>query len=140
MSTDSPKTYSIKNYGCQMNVYDGERMAEMFAAQGMTPAEDKADADLVVLDPKAKKTISAKSQQSAIDYNVFEGHEVTGLPRFTLTRGRVAVTEGKLDGREGWGEFVARAPKGAVNRALSEWKALSAPRPVERAGIPATGV
>ena len=99
-----------------------------------------ADADLVVLDPKAKKTISARSQQSAIDYNVFEGHEVIGLPRFTLTRGRVAVTEGKLDGREGWGEFVAREPKGAVNRALSEWKALSSPRPVERAGIPATGV
>lgn len=49
MSTDSPKTYAIKNYGCQMNVYDGERMAEMFAAQGMTPADDKADADLVVL-------------------------------------------------------------------------------------------
>ena len=99
-----------------------------------------ADADLVVLDPKAGKTISAASQQSAIDYNVFEGHQVTGLPRFTLTRGRVAVTEGKLDTREGWGEFVARAPRGEVNRALSAWKELSAPRPVERSGIPATGV
>jgi tRNA-2-methylthio-N6-dimethylallyladenosine synthase len=49
MSTDSPKTYSIKNYGCQMNVYDGERMAEMFESQGMTPADEKANADLVVL-------------------------------------------------------------------------------------------
>ena len=49
MSTDSPKTYHVKNYGCQMNVYDGERMAEMFAAQGMTAADVKADADLVVL-------------------------------------------------------------------------------------------
>ena len=49
MSTDSPKTYSIKNYGCQMNVYDGERMAEMFESQGMSPADDKAHADLVVL-------------------------------------------------------------------------------------------
>ena len=49
MSTDSPKTYSIKNYGCQMNVYDGDRMAEMFESQGMTPADDKANADLVVL-------------------------------------------------------------------------------------------
>jgi tRNA-2-methylthio-N6-dimethylallyladenosine synthase len=49
MSTDSPKTYSIKNYGCQMNVYDGERMAEMFQSQGMTPADEKANADLVVL-------------------------------------------------------------------------------------------
>ena len=46
---DSPKTYSIKNYGCQMNVYDGERMAEMFESQGMSPADDKANADLVVL-------------------------------------------------------------------------------------------
>jgi tRNA-2-methylthio-N6-dimethylallyladenosine synthase len=49
MSTDSPKTYSIKSYGCQMNVYDGERMAEMFESQGMTQADDKANADLVVL-------------------------------------------------------------------------------------------
>ncbi len=43
-----PKTFMVKNYGCQMNVYDGERMAEMLSARGMT-ATDKADADLVVL-------------------------------------------------------------------------------------------
>ncbi len=49
MTTESPKTYAIKNYGCQMNVYDGERMAEMFAAQGMTEADDRNAADLVVL-------------------------------------------------------------------------------------------
>jgi tRNA-2-methylthio-N6-dimethylallyladenosine synthase len=49
MSTDSPKTYHVKNYGCQMNVYDGERMAELFDAQGMVAADDKNDADLVVL-------------------------------------------------------------------------------------------
>ena len=49
MSTESPKTYHVKNYGCQMNVYDGERMAEMFEAQGMTLADEKANADLVVL-------------------------------------------------------------------------------------------
>jgi dihydropyrimidinase len=99
-----------------------------------------ADADLVVWDPKATKTISAKTQQSAIDYNVFEGHEVTGLPRYTLTRGRVAVTEGKVAPKEGHGQFVGREPKGAVNRALSTWKELTAPRPVQRLGIPASGV
>jgi tRNA-2-methylthio-N6-dimethylallyladenosine synthase len=49
MSTDSPKTYHVKNYGCQMNVYDGERMAEMLAAQGMTATDDRGAADLVVL-------------------------------------------------------------------------------------------
>ncbi|MBH9538500.1 tRNA (N6-isopentenyl adenosine(37)-C2)-methylthiotransferase MiaB [Novosphingopyxis sp. YJ-S2-01] len=42
------KTYHVKSFGCQMNVYDGERMAELMEAQGMT-ATDKADADLVIL-------------------------------------------------------------------------------------------
>ncbi|MFV0302551.1 MAG: amidohydrolase family protein, partial [Paracoccus sp. (in: a-proteobacteria)] len=99
-----------------------------------------ADADLVVWDPQAEKTIQAGSQQSAIDYNVFEGQKVKGLPRYTLTRGVVALRDGKLDSREGHGEFVAREPRGQVNRALSAWKELTAPRPVQRSGIPASGV
>ena len=45
----TPKTFKIKSFGCQMNVYDGERMAEMLAQQGMTPADEALDADLVVL-------------------------------------------------------------------------------------------
>jgi tRNA-2-methylthio-N6-dimethylallyladenosine synthase len=44
-----PKTFHIKSFGCQMNVYDGERMAEMLGARGLTAAADGADADLVVL-------------------------------------------------------------------------------------------
>jgi tRNA-2-methylthio-N6-dimethylallyladenosine synthase len=44
-----PKTFHVKSFGCQMNVYDGERMAELMAAQGMTAAADSASADLVVL-------------------------------------------------------------------------------------------
>jgi dihydropyrimidinase len=99
-----------------------------------------ADADLVVWDPKRKKTISAAKQQSAIDYNVFEGIEVEGLPRFTLTRGQVAVTEDTISTEQGHGEFVAREAKNPVNRALSTWKEITAPRKVERTGIPATGV
>jgi dihydropyrimidinase len=99
-----------------------------------------SDADIVVWDPKRKKTITAKTQQSAIDYNVFEGFEVTGLPRFTLTRGEVAVTESKVDVHQGHGEFVAREAKNPVNRALSTWKEITAPRKVERAGIPMSGV
>src|SRR5690606_19986998 len=99
-----------------------------------------ADADLMVWDPKREKVISAKSQQSAIDYNVFEGQKVTGLPRFVLTRGQVAVTEGAMSSREGHGRFVAREANGAVNRARSVWKEVSNPRPIARQGIPATGV
>src|SRR6195952_848777 len=48
-STSPPQTYRVKSSGCQMNVYDGERMAELLGAGGMTPAADGADADLVVL-------------------------------------------------------------------------------------------
>jgi dihydropyrimidinase len=99
-----------------------------------------ADADLVVWDPKRKKTISAAKQQSAIDYNVFEGIEVEGLPRFTLTRGQVAVTEDTISTEQGHGQFVKREAKNPVNRALSTWKEITAPRKVERTGIPATGV
>jgi tRNA-2-methylthio-N6-dimethylallyladenosine synthase len=45
----TPKTFKIKSFGCQMNVYDGERMAELLGARGMSPAADSQDADLVVL-------------------------------------------------------------------------------------------
>jgi dihydropyrimidinase len=99
-----------------------------------------ADADLVVWDPEKEKTITAGAQQSSIDYNVFEGQRVKGLPRFTLTRGQVAVNDGKVQTQEGHGKFVAREARPAVNRALSAWKDLTAPRPVVRTGIPATGV
>jgi dihydropyrimidinase len=99
-----------------------------------------ADADLVVWDPKAEKTITASAQQSAIDYNVFEGQKVVGLPRFTLSRGRVGFADGKVVPKEGHGQFVAREARPAVNRALSQWKDLTAPRPVTRSGMSATGV
>ena len=99
-----------------------------------------ADADLMVLDPEKSKTIMAAHQQSAIDYNVFEGKVVKGLPRFVLTRGQVAVRDGAVQTQEGHGQFVGREARPAVNRALSQWKALTAPRPVVRTGVPATGV
>src|SRR4051794_1242387 len=45
----TPKTFKIKSFGCQMNVYDGERMAELLGQRGMTAAVDSESADLVVL-------------------------------------------------------------------------------------------
>jgi tRNA-2-methylthio-N6-dimethylallyladenosine synthase len=45
----NPKTFKIKSFGCQMNVYDGERMAELLGARGMSAAAENEDADLVVL-------------------------------------------------------------------------------------------
>ncbi|MBZ9704644.1 MULTISPECIES: dihydropyrimidinase [unclassified Mesorhizobium] len=99
-----------------------------------------ADADIIVWDPKRKKTISSKKQQSVIDYNVFEGVEVTGLPRFVFSRGELSIEETEVKAKPGHGQFVGREPNAAVNRALSTWKEITAPRKVERTGIPATGV
>ncbi|TPJ39153.1 dihydropyrimidinase [Mesorhizobium sp. B2-5-13] len=99
-----------------------------------------ADADIIVWDPKRRKTISSKKQQSVIDYNVFEGVEVTGLPRFVFSRGELSIEEAEVKAKPGHGEFVGREPNAAVNRALSTWKEITAPRKVERTGIPATGV
>ena len=47
--TEIPKTYRVKSFGCQMNVYDGERMSELLAAQGMIAAAEGQNAELVVL-------------------------------------------------------------------------------------------
>ena len=47
--TPPPRTYRVKSFGCQMNVYDGERMAELLGQQGIAPAPEGEEADLVVL-------------------------------------------------------------------------------------------
>ena len=46
---ESPKKVFVKTYGCQMNVYDSERMAAALAAEGYGPTDAPEDADLVLL-------------------------------------------------------------------------------------------
>lgn len=48
MKHNAPKSFHVKSFGCQMNVYDGERMAEMLDGEGMVAA-DEMEADLVIL-------------------------------------------------------------------------------------------
>jgi dihydropyrimidinase len=91
-----------------------------------------SDADVVVWDPKASKTISAKSQVSVIDYNVFEGTKVEGLPRTTLSRGEIVYNAGKLTCALGRGRFVKRAPFPPESRALGAWKKFTASTKIER--------
>jgi dihydropyrimidinase len=94
-----------------------------------------SDADLVIWDPDATKTISAKTQVSRIDYNVFEGFACRGLPRATVSRGKLAWIDGTLRAESGAGSYVARAPFPAVHVANATWRKLSAPRPVERIDV-----
>ena len=67
-----------------------------------------SDADLVIFDPARKHTISAKTHHMRVDYSMFEGIEVTGMPDVVLSRGKVIVEAEKFLGRAGAGEFLKR--------------------------------
>jgi len=69
-----------------------------------------ADADIVVWDPAATKTISAKTHHQKIDFNIFEGMTVTGCASHTISQGRVVYADGKLDVERGAGRYVDRPP------------------------------
>jgi dihydropyrimidinase len=68
-----------------------------------------SDADLVIFDPERKHTISAKTHHMRVDYSMFEGIQVTGMPDAVLLRGRVVVEADKFLGRAGAGDFLKRA-------------------------------
>ena len=68
-----------------------------------------SDADLVIFDPARKHTISARTHHMRVDYSMFEGIEVTGMPDVVLSRGRVVIENNKFLGSAGAGEFLKRA-------------------------------
>ncbi|MEQ9180659.1 MAG: amidohydrolase family protein, partial [Nitratireductor sp.] len=137
-------TYGVSTGRLTMNEFVAVTSTNPAKIFGMYPKKgaitEGADADIVVWDPEKTKTISAKTQQSAIDYNVFEGIEVKGLPKYVLSRGEVVVDDFQVKAKPGHGQFVAREARGPVSTALSQWKEITAPRKVERSGIPASGV
>jgi dihydropyrimidinase len=68
-----------------------------------------SDADLVIFDPERKHIISAATHHMRVDYSMFEGIQVTGMPEVVLSRGRVVVEDNKFMGRAGQGEFLKRS-------------------------------
>ena len=68
-----------------------------------------SDADLVVFDAKRKHTISAKTHHMRVDYSMFEGITVTGMPDLVMSRGRVLVEGETFLGKPGSGNFLKRA-------------------------------
>ncbi len=69
-----------------------------------------ADADLVVWDPEGTKTISAKTHHQNIDFNIFEGMTVTGIPSHTISQGNLVYSNGELKVERGAGRYVDRPP------------------------------
>jgi len=67
-----------------------------------------SDADLVVFDPNEEQTISAKTHHMRVDYSMFEGICVKGVPKIVLSRGRTIIENGRFVGKPGAGEFLKR--------------------------------
>jgi len=70
-----------------------------------------SDADIVVFDPNRTITLSAKTHHMRVDYNPYEGRQVTGVTDTVLSRGRVIVEKGRFVGRAGAGSFIKRQPR-----------------------------
>ncbi|MEM7703001.1 MAG: tRNA (N6-isopentenyl adenosine(37)-C2)-methylthiotransferase MiaB [Pseudomonadota bacterium] len=96
-----PKTYRVKSFGCQMNVYDGERMGELLAEKGIKPAPEGEDADLVVLNTCHIREKAAEKVYSDIGRLVKAGEEAGRKPVIAVA-GCVAQAEGE--------EIMERAP------------------------------
>jgi dihydropyrimidinase len=72
-----------------------------------------SDADLVVLDPQLHQTIDGRSMQSRAGYSVYDGREVYGWPRFTISRGDIAFADGQVVAEPGRGQWLHREPTAA---------------------------
>ncbi|MBS3927562.1 MAG: tRNA (N6-isopentenyl adenosine(37)-C2)-methylthiotransferase MiaB [Sphingomonadales bacterium] len=96
--TPPPRTYRVKSFGCQMNVYDGERMAELLAEQGIQPAPEGEEADLVVLNTCHIREKAAEKVYSDIG----RLRRADGTAPLIAVAGCVAQAEGE--------EIMARAP------------------------------
>ena len=108
----------IHEFGVRGGRISLNRMVELLATNpakyfGLYPRKGTvavgSDADIVVFDPDKRVTLSAERSHSRVDYNLYEGTEVTGAPEVVLVRGKVIVEGGELVGQPGDGRFVKRA-------------------------------
>jgi dihydropyrimidinase len=111
----------IHEFGVRTGRISLNRMVELLATNpaklfGLYPRKGTiavgSDADLVVFDPNKKVTLSVKNAHSKVDYNLYEGTQVTGSPEVVLLRGHVLVENDELVASPGIGQFVARARYG----------------------------
>ncbi|MFT7616730.1 MAG: dihydropyrimidinase [Planctomycetota bacterium] len=91
-----------------------------------------ADADIVVWDPSASRVISKDTHHQNIDFNIYEGMEVTGLAAMTMSRGKILWQDGKLMPHEGWGKYVDRPCHPNFEVAQQKKNKLDEPTPVRR--------
>lgn len=91
-----------------------------------------ADADVVVWDPEGTRTISAKTHHQNVDFNIFEGRTVRGIPSHTVSQGRIVWRDGELRAERGAGRYIDRPPFARPFDGMDERARRNAPQKVER--------
>jgi dihydropyrimidinase len=71
-----------------------------------------ADADLIVLDPQRRRVIDGAAMESRAGYSTYDGWEVYGWPRFTVSRGEVVLEDGAIVAAPGRGQWLRRGSAG----------------------------
>ena len=82
--------------------------ARLFGMPTKGAIEVGRDADLVLFDPDARRTVRAADLHHTSDYTPYEGLEVQGAVRSTIVRGTFVVRDGAFVGTRGYGRFVER--------------------------------
>jgi dihydropyrimidinase len=106
------------------------RIFNLYPRKGVIAAG--ADADLVLWDPAGTRTISARTQHSNGDFNLFEGRTVRGIPSHTVSRGRVVYAAGTLRAERGSGQYLKRPAFGPDFHAAARRAHALAPAAVPR--------
>ena len=91
-----------------------------------------ADADIVVWDPEATKTISAKTHHQNIDFNIFEGMKVKGCASHTISAAKVVYANGELKVERGAGRYIERPAYASFYQGLDTQAEINKPKSVNR--------
>ncbi len=75
-----------------------------------------SDADIVIFDPAVERTISAATHHMKVDYNAFEGMQVTGEPISVLSRGEFVIRDRVFVGKPGHGQYLHRGRFGQADK------------------------
>jgi tRNA-2-methylthio-N6-dimethylallyladenosine synthase len=132
MKTPHPGTFQVKSFGCQMNVYDGERMAELLEGEGLRAAGDGEEADLVVLNTCHIREKAAEKVYSDIGRLMKRGG---AAPPLIAVAGCVAQAEGAEIPRRAPGVAIVVGPQAYHNLPELVRRAASGERAIDT-GMP----
>jgi dihydropyrimidinase len=107
----------IYEFGVKKNKFDLKKWVELCSTRpakifGLYPQkgtiEIESDADIIIWDPKQKVILSAKNHHMKVDYNLYEGYEISGSPAIVISNGEIIVENNKFVGTVGRGKYLKR--------------------------------